>query len=134
MQTLHFEERFLKPYAEPVSLGELNEGEVYFTIQFAEGDRDMLFPIMETLVFAGLNLDEEDVERRVYFQDVESYQAGIRYGTSSPEDGAKFYAQLSEHLNHIFPYENALNELLKCSLRRQRLPTSRSGTSQHGPN
>jgi hypothetical protein len=118
VQSLHFQERSLKPYAEPVSIGELKEGEVYFTIQFAGSDRDGLFPIMETLVFVGSNLDEDDVDRRVYFQDIESYQAGVRYRTSTADDGAVFYAQDPQYLNHIFEYENALNELLKCSLRR----------------
>jgi hypothetical protein len=102
MQDFHFEERFLKPYAELVSLDELKAGEVYFTIQFAEHDRDGLFPIMETLVFVGLNLDEEDVESRVYFQDLESYQAGIRYGTTSSPDRAVFYAQKRSTLSTSF--------------------------------
>lgn len=121
MQSLHFEERILKPYAEPLSIDELEEGEVYFTIQFSGPDRDGLFPIVETLVFVGFNLDEEDVERRVYFQDLESYQAGIRYDAATAEDKASFYAQEPRHLNHIFKYENALNELLKCSLRRRKI-------------
>ncbi len=121
MRPLHFEERALRPYAEPLSIDELEEGEVYFTIQYTGPDRDGLFPIMETLVFVGFNLDEEDVERRVYFQDLESYQAGIRYGTATSEDNSHFYAQEPRHLNHIFKYENALNELLKCSLRRRKI-------------
>jgi hypothetical protein len=121
MHTFHFKERFLKPYAEPVSLGELKEGEVYFAIRFPGQDRDGVYPIVETLVFVGLNLDEQDVERRVYFQDYESYQAGVRYETASAGDRATFYSQAPEHLNHIFQYENALNELLKCSLRRRKL-------------
>lgn len=121
MQSLHFEERILKPYAEPLSIDELEEGGVYFTIQYSGPDRDGLFPIVETLVFVGFNLDEEDVERRVYFQDLESYQAGIRYDEATAEDKASFYAQEPRHLNHIFKYENALNELLKCSLRRRKI-------------
>lgn len=59
MQSLLFEERTLKPYAEPVTVEKLKEGEVYFTIQFSASDRDGLFPIMETLVFSGFNLDEK---------------------------------------------------------------------------
>ena len=119
MQTFHFKERSLKPYAELVSMAELQEGEVYPSIQFAEQDRDELFPIMETLVFVGLNLDEQQVERRVYLEDLEFYQAGLRYKTASADDRATFYAQLPQHLNQIFHYENALNELVKCSLRRR---------------
>ncbi len=121
MQPLHFEERALRSYAEPLSIDELEEGEVYFTIQFSGPDRGGLFPIMETLVFVGFNLDEEDVKRRVYFQGLESYQAGIRYGTATSEDRSHFYAQEPGHLSHIFKYENALNELLKCSLRRRKI-------------
>jgi len=55
---MRFEERELKPYAEPVAASLLKQGEVYFSVQFA--DEDMLVPIMETLVFAGRNLDPND--------------------------------------------------------------------------
>jgi hypothetical protein len=117
MNELHFEGRFLKPYAEPVSLAELELDEVYFSVQYF--DDEMRPPVVETLVFIGQNLEPED-EGRVYFQDLESYLAGVRYDTSSQDDDAVFYAQQEKHLNHIFQYENALNELLKCSLRRQK--------------
>jgi hypothetical protein len=43
---MRFEERELKSYAEPVTPNLLTEGEVYFSVQFA--DEDMLIPIMET--------------------------------------------------------------------------------------
>jgi hypothetical protein len=71
------------------------------------------------LVFVGQNLEPED-NGRVYFQDLESFSAGVRHDTSTEDDGAVFYAQQEKHLNHIFQYENALNELLRCSLRRQK--------------
>ena len=51
---MRFEERELKSYAEPVTADLLEEGKVYFSVQFA--DSDMLIPIMETWVFAGRNL------------------------------------------------------------------------------
>src|SRR5258708_37520781 len=109
MDELHFEERYLKPYAEPVSLVELKVGDVYFSVQYFEDE--MRFPVVETLIFVGLNLEPED-DGRVYFQDVESYFAGVRYDTSIKDDSAVFYAQEEKYLNHIFQYENALNELL----------------------
>ena len=117
MNELHFEERYLKPYAEPVSIAELKLDEVYFSVQYY--DDEMRFPVVETLVFIGQNMKPED-SGRVYFQDLESYFAGVRYDTSTKDDGAVFYAQQEKHLNHIFHYENALNELLRCSLRRQK--------------
>ena len=73
---MRFEERELQPYAEPVSAIELQEGSVYFAVTFV--DEDMLIPIMATLVFVGRNLEPGDI-RKVYFQDVHSYRAGIRY-------------------------------------------------------
>ena len=64
----------LKESAEPVSAGDLREGEVYFAINYV--DDDMLIPVMETVVFIGRNLEPGDVGQ-VYFQDVQSYQEGI---------------------------------------------------------
>lgn len=57
MTKLRFEARALRSYAEPVSPGELKEGEVYFSLQFV--DEEMLVPVMETWVFVGRNLDPE---------------------------------------------------------------------------
>ena len=114
---MRFEERDLKPYAQPVTAKVLEQGRVYFSVQFA--DDNMLIPIMETWVFAGRNLDPEDTENHLYFQDVESYLQGIRYDTATDED-ATFQVALEENTKHFFDYEYALEELLKCSLRRRK--------------
>ncbi len=53
-----FERRELKSYAEPVSFDELDEGSVYFFINFA--DREMLIPVMDTVVYIGENLEPGD--------------------------------------------------------------------------
>jgi hypothetical protein len=109
MDEIHFGRRYLKPYAEPVSLSELKAGDVYFSVLYY--DDEMRFPVVETLVFIGQNLEPED-NSRVYFEDLESYFAGVRYDTSTQEDGAVFYAQEEKYLNHIFEYENALTNSL----------------------
>jgi hypothetical protein len=114
---MRFEERDLKPYAQPVTAKVLEQGKVYFSVQFA--DDDMLIPIMETWVFAGCNLDPEDAENHFYFQDVESHLQGIRYGTAT-EKNATFQVALEHNTKHFFEYEYALEELLKCSLRRRK--------------
>ena len=44
----------LKEYAEPVTAGALEEGKVYFSVQYA--DEDLHIPIIETWVFVGKNL------------------------------------------------------------------------------
>jgi hypothetical protein len=115
---MRFEERELKPYAEPVTASLLEEGDVYFSVQFT--DEDMLIPIMETWVFAGRKLDTEDTEGYLYFQDIESYRQGIRYASATP-DNATFQIATEENVNHIFEYEHALDQLMKCSLKRRKL-------------
>jgi hypothetical protein len=115
---MRFEERELKPYALPVTANVLKEGEVYFSIQFA--DEDMVIPIMETWVFAGKRLDPADTEDFLYFQDVESYLQGIR-DASATDENATFQVATEESTNHIFEYEHALDQLMKCPLRRRKL-------------
>jgi hypothetical protein len=113
---MRFEARDLTSYAEPVSTATLREGQAYFSVQYA--DDSLLLPIMETLVFAGRNLDGNDADL-LYFQDVESYRQGIRHGSAEAEN-AKFQRGREGKINHIFEYEDALNELMKCSLRRKK--------------
>src|SRR5258708_29857054 len=86
---MRFEARELKPYSEPVRVEELQEGRVYFAVNFL--DTAMLIPTMEPVVFIGRNLEPGDVER-FYFQDADSYRQGIRYGTGVAEDDATFYS------------------------------------------
>jgi hypothetical protein len=99
---VRFEGRELKSYAEPVSAAELKEGSVYFALTFV--DEDMLIPTMETLVFAGRDLEPGNV-RKFYFRDVDS------------EDEWDYTAS---NINHIFEIEHALDQLMACSLRRRK--------------
>jgi hypothetical protein len=111
-----FDGRELKPYAEPVAATSLRVGGVYFSVQYV--DEDMLIPLVEAWVFAGKGLDPEDTEAHFYFEDVESYLAGMRYRTATDEN-ATFQLATENSLNHIFEYESALDELMRCSIRRK---------------
>lgn len=113
---MRFEARELTEHSEPVSATSLKEGVVYWSIQYA--DEDLLIPLMETLVFVGKNLDGNEPDL-LYFQDVESYRQGIRHG-SSDEGKAKFHLRREKKVRYIFEFEQALNELMKCSLRRRK--------------
>lgn len=114
--TMEIEAHDLQPHAEPVSAAELRIGEVYFAVNYV--DNEMLTPVMETLVFIGRNLEPEDVGQ-AYFQDVESYQEGVPYSWNSENEGsASFTCGSQTELNHIFQLEQALDELLRCSIRR----------------
>lgn len=113
---MRFEERELPSYAEPVSATELREGNVYFSVTFV--DRDMLIPTMEAVVFIGRNLQPGEFEK-VYFQDIESYRRGVRYEMATDDDYAQFSMGSEKELDHIFEFERALEELMRCSLKRR---------------
>jgi hypothetical protein len=113
---VRFEARELKSYAEPVSASDLIEGEVYFTVQFA--DQKLLIPIIEPIVFVGINLGEGDTDVS-YFQNFESYATGVRYASGTEESMTDFRVRGPGEIKHIFTYEHALDELMKCSLRRR---------------
>lgn len=114
---MRFEERELKPYAEPVSASDLKEGSVYFSVGFV--DDEMLIPVVKTLVFIGRNLQPTDVGQ-LYFQDVVSYGHGLRYpGGDAYEGVAEFHRITEGQSGFAFEYEAALNQLLSCSLRRR---------------
>ena len=54
-------------------------------------------------------------EDLLYFQDAESYREGIRYDSA---DAERAVFTCGSQPSHIYEYENALNQLLLCSLRR----------------
>lgn len=115
---MRFEERELKPYAEPVVAGELREGTVYFSVNFL--DDEMLVPELRPLVYVGRNLEPADVGL-VYFQDLESYRQGICYGSSNDSAAeAHFESGSEKEVNHIFEYERALDVLMSCAVRRRK--------------
>src|ERR1700750_2388117 len=110
---LHFNGRELNPYAEPVSVVDLKEGQIYFSVNFI--DEELLVPSVEPLVFIGRDLESGSIDKW-FFQDAESYRQGIRYNSEDPDPPGTFYCGAEP--KHIFDYEHALNLLLLCSLRR----------------
>ena len=122
---MRIEARELAPYARPVLLQELNESSVYFAVNYA--DDGLLVPLVQPLVYVGKNLNAADLGC-VYFQDYDSYQRGVRYGSATDGDDAQFFSGSEDEIGHIFDSEHALEELMRCSLRRQ----LRSGTSGVG--
>jgi hypothetical protein len=113
---MRFEERELKPFAEPITVDELTEDSVYFLVNFV--DDDMLIPQMETLVFIGKNLEDNDTNF-FYFQDIDSYQEGVRITSSNSDNYATFSKCTINELNGIYNFENALDVLMWCLLRRK---------------
>ncbi len=112
---MRFERQELRPYAEPTSASDLEVGSVYFFLNFI--DDALLLPTMEPVVFIGKNLELDD-EAMVYFQDANSYQHGVRYASSGKNENLTIYSGSENEIGHVFEYDHALDELIRCSLRR----------------
>jgi hypothetical protein len=106
----------LKPFAEPISADEMQQGRIYFALQFL--DEHMLIPVLEPLVFLGYDLRHEGNGSR-YFQDFESFRADVRFSTVSTENRDHFQVYARNEGNHIFEFEDALKGLMRCALRRR---------------
>jgi hypothetical protein len=113
---MRFEARELKPFAKPVSTADLKEGSVYFSVTFV--DEDMKTPVMDTLVFVSRD-SNGNTEGALIFQDVDSYRRGVRYAHATDADDAVFFSCAEGNAKNIFEYENALEILMLCSLRRR---------------
>jgi|SRR5580765_5146267 hypothetical protein len=117
---MRFEERELKTFATFVLARDLKEGAVYYATYYL--DDKMLLPIMRPVVFIGKNLEPGDASR-VYFQDAESYRSGSRRDSPDPDTYA-FFESFPEtetgDVSTIYEYEDALDELMRCALRRRK--------------
>ena|ERR1700684_888755 len=117
---MRFEERELKTFATFVLARDLKEGAVYFATHYL--DDKMLLPMMRPVVFIGKNLEPGDTDR-MYFQDAESYRSGFRRDSQDPDIDA-FFETFPEtktgNISAIYEYEDALDELMRCALRRRK--------------
>jgi hypothetical protein len=114
---MHFDQRELQLHAEPVLTSELNEGTVYFAVTYV--DSEMLIPTFEAIVFIGRDLEPSD-QGQAYFQDIRSHRDGVRYDWDTDDGEASFFCGSEDELDHIFTFEHALEELMRCSLRRRK--------------
>lgn len=115
-RSMYFQGRKLSPDPEPVSANELKEGSVYFALNYADEAR--LIPVMDTLVFTGKDIDVRS-EGKLYFQDFYSYHKGVGYDSPDKPNWAAFAVKSVSELNNVFEFEQALEELMRCSLRRR---------------
>jgi hypothetical protein len=111
-------EKELQPHATSMTKEGLVPESSYYFLNYV--DEDMLIPTLEPVVFVGKNFEAGD-QNTVYFQDMSSYNRGIRYQSPDRDDSAAFYAGSEDELGHVFAFEHALDELLRCDLRRKRI-------------
>jgi hypothetical protein len=112
---LHFERR-IPLGAEPVEAERLVEGSVYFAVRYL--DKDLVVPTMDTLVFMGRDLEADDVGL-LYFQHASAYEMGYEYRQGDKSRGLGIQLYLESSANNVFEYEKALDELMRCSIRRK---------------
>lgn len=89
-------------------------GECYYRLQYREGGT--IYPIVDTLVFLGLNLSDEQ-EDTWYFQDPISYD---RSGpvTESGDESAAVFSFKGDELTTILSLHTLTEELI-VALKRQ---------------
>jgi hypothetical protein len=116
---MRFEARDLQPWVQSVPPNELRIGEVYFKVEFL--DPEMRIPTLRPVVFVGRDLEQKG-RGELYFQDYESYAQGERFGETRKEmrkKGPVLEVNLEADGSMVSEYEDALDSLLRCSLRRR---------------
>ena len=114
MSEMYFGPRQLKPYAEPVSVGALDEDEIYYIVSFL--DEEMLIPEVSPVVYLKDGIDGGD-EELVYFRDAESFLLSKAEGNRNDYIGS-MHSFRRDELGNVYTFDNALDVLLNCSLRR----------------
>ncbi|MGE0363799.1 MAG: hypothetical protein AB7H93_15035 [Vicinamibacterales bacterium] len=130
---MRFEARELKDYVEPVPAADLVVGRVYFKVEYA--DQDLMVPRLDAVVYIGRDLHPGGPG--LYFQDVDSYLGGRRFSVGDLEgadvfplepdqhsvawedDDSRFEYERSSALSDVCEFDDALDQLLACSLRRK---------------
>lgn len=109
-----FPARDLPSFSQPVIAESLMQGEIYFAISFS--DMTMSIPSLTPLVYLGRKL-EPDEDDDLYFQDLDSYLHGARFGTPTEYPGATIVLEPPTG-PQVYEYDRALDQILLCSLHR----------------
>lgn len=116
---MRFDGRELNPYTISVSASTLEKGCVYFSVIYS--DPDMLVPTIYTLVFIGRGLLDGD-SAELFFQDSISYFHGLSIDTADADSPVTIHRCSEDELRGIYEFDEMLNEVLRCSLRRSLKP------------
>jgi len=103
-------------HAEFVDPAALIVGNVYFRVGFH--DEEILIPELVPLVFIGRDLIPGDMNRW-YFQDYTSFRDGVRFDQTDTTEAVFDVFGGGESVVAVCEYERALDQLLRCSLRRR---------------
>lgn len=94
----------------------LREGDLYFRLTFS--DPRMCYPAVETFVFVGKNLSDEDTEDTWYFQFSADYAANGSIRKGAPA-GQRVTLATQRDLNDMLDLDGLVQELEAAAVRRQ---------------
>lgn len=94
---------------------EFREGEVYFRVTYP--DRNMHYPQIESFVFVGKNMSDDDKEDTWYFQFLESYARAQTRKLKANE--RLFMLATKEKLPGVLDNDQLYAELKEVASRRQ---------------
>jgi hypothetical protein len=92
-----------------------SSGDVYFRIVYP--DAGLLYPVIQSFVFIGKNLSDEDVEETWYFQFADDY---AKYGSvlDSQEGDLKVSCETKETVSCMLDQNGLIEELEVAAARR----------------
>ena len=100
------------------------EGQVYFRVTYPDGS--MSIPLIETFVFIGKNLSEEDQEETWYFEFAEDY-VFLGNAVTSDKQGIRVCALSASELDSMDDISGLATELEAANERRTNGLSSREG-------
>ena len=92
------------------------EGHPCYRVSYC--DRDLLHPVVETLVYVGKNLSDSDTEESWYFQDPPSYAKGGSFLESESAEHQIFCFKATE-LSSMHDLDGLLGELAAVRARQR---------------
>lgn len=92
------------------------EGEVYFRITYP--DSGLMYPKIESLVFLGLNLADDDSQNSWYFQFADSFARDGPVGKGTRGEYRRVAIVTESDLAEMLSLDDAVNELRAAKDRR----------------
>lgn len=114
-----FPAREVKSHCDYVRAKDLVVGKVYFRVHFL--DDDAFVPELLPRVFAGRNLfpSEDDGRSVLYFKTVDTSALAPPGGEPADQPTLECEDEEEDGYSGVVEFEDALDQLLECSLRRQ---------------
>src|SRR5262245_33608769 len=113
---MYFPGREIPDHAVPTKPSDFVVGQIYFIVHFLSAD--MLVPELLPVAYLGKGLPGFGKSKYV-FQDAASFLRGTSSASCSQDDPVVIHTFGARETRAVFAYDDAMNVLLGCLLRRQ---------------